>query len=284
MEPMSDFRIDVDFFDHPKTKRLQDILGSDAVLALIQLWRFAAKYRPKGELTNMDDEAIAIAANWKGRPGDFVDALCLEGVNFLDEVSDNRYAIHDWEDWNPFAFMKPERSAQAKKAAKKRWQKAEEKATEQKKTKAKPQKSTIRTKDLADAPSPNPIPSPKPSPSPKPEQTKFQAEVLELFHECCPSLKKVLSLTKMRRERINGRMKDGLKALEHWRAFFERVEKSDWLTARHSDNKTWTPTLDWIIDRDKYIEIKEGKYDNKKKHGRQAAGGSHSTTTGKTSI
>lgn len=88
-----DFRVSVDFFTHHKTKKLRRRLGDGAVLALLQLWAYAAKMRTDGSFAGMDAEDIELAAGWEGDPEVFSSAL-LE-VGFLDG-EDGCYTLHDW--------------------------------------------------------------------------------------------------------------------------------------------------------------------------------------------
>lgn len=96
----TDIRIAVDFFAHHKVRKLRKRIGTDGVLSLIQLWTYAAKLRPDGDLDGMSEEDIELAADWVGEDGDFVKALV--DVGFLD-VGDGRYFLHDWLENNPWA-------------------------------------------------------------------------------------------------------------------------------------------------------------------------------------
>ncbi len=96
----TDIRISVDFFAHHKTRKLRKRIGADGVLSLIQLWTYAAKLRPDGDLDGMSEEDIELAADWSGEDGDFVKALA--DVGFLDFV-DGHYLLHDWIENNPWA-------------------------------------------------------------------------------------------------------------------------------------------------------------------------------------
>lgn len=61
-----DIRIDVEFFSHPKTVKLERRLGLEAVKALMVLWSWAARNRPDGDLSGLENEDIEIAAGWTG--------------------------------------------------------------------------------------------------------------------------------------------------------------------------------------------------------------------------
>lgn len=96
----TDIRISVDFFAHHKTRKLRKRIGADGVLSLIQLWTYAAKLRPDGDLDGMSEEDIELAADWNDDNGVFVAALA--DVGFLECV-DGRYILHDWLENNPWA-------------------------------------------------------------------------------------------------------------------------------------------------------------------------------------
>lgn len=86
-------RVDVDMPDHPKMARLADLLDVDeAWPRVMQLWCWAAKVAPTGDLTGLTPRAIARAAGWRKDADRFVTAL--RDVGLLD--ADNK--IHDWDD------------------------------------------------------------------------------------------------------------------------------------------------------------------------------------------
>ncbi|MDE7064195.1 MAG: hypothetical protein K2O70_01835 [Desulfovibrionaceae bacterium] len=103
----TDIRIAVDFFAHHKTRKLKKRIGSDGVLSLIQLWTYAAKIRPDGDLDGMSGEDIELAADWDGEDGAF--AAALADVGFLECV-DGRFVLHDWVENNPWAVGSDSRS------------------------------------------------------------------------------------------------------------------------------------------------------------------------------
>lgn len=104
-----DFGISIDFFDHPKTRKLISRLGGyQGAVCLVKLWSFTAMSRPDGVLSNMSEEDVEIAAWWEGEPGVFVKTL-LE-VGFLDRHDDGRLAVHDWDEYNGPSAHASERS------------------------------------------------------------------------------------------------------------------------------------------------------------------------------
>ena len=103
----SDFRVSVDFFAHHKTKKLRRRLGYEGVVALLQLWAYAARVRPDGDLSGMEDEDIELAVDWCGEEGTLVPTL--KSVGFLDE-DEGGLRLHDWQENNAWAAAGESRS------------------------------------------------------------------------------------------------------------------------------------------------------------------------------
>ena len=117
-----DIRLDVGFHDHPKTIKLQRLLGWEAVICLQRLWLYAAQTRPSGDLTGLDSDDIEIAARWSGEPGALMDALTRFRWIDVDQTT-GEIALHDWADHQPFVSSFQERSEKATKAIRARWEK-----------------------------------------------------------------------------------------------------------------------------------------------------------------
>lgn len=96
----TDIRLSVEFWDHPKTVKLERRLGLEGVKALQVLWAWSAKNRPDGALSGMDEEDIEIAAGWKGNDGELLQIL-IE-LRWIDKDADG-YALHDWTEHNDWA-------------------------------------------------------------------------------------------------------------------------------------------------------------------------------------
>lgn len=167
-----DFRVAFDFFDHPKTVQLQSRLGAEAIIALMRLWGFAGRYRPKGVLFGMNPKDIAIASHWTGEPDDFVTVLV--DIGFLDKRGNGQFSLHDWKSHNGFLYYKPERQKQAKNAAKSKPINGRNKLRSAESENQQPK---------TEAPSPTPSPSPSPSPYPSPVLTTGKlAEMMQMDH------------------------------------------------------------------------------------------------------
>lgn len=88
-------------FDHPKFQRLVHILGLPPphVLGHLEyLWRVGYA---SGNPVIGDDLDVELAAMWHGERGVLVRALVDPRVQLLDQLDDERYAIHDLWDHAP---------------------------------------------------------------------------------------------------------------------------------------------------------------------------------------
>ena len=77
--------------------------------------------RPKGRLDGFSALDIALEAGWGGDPNELVSKLVEAG--FLDVLDEGIYALHDWEEHQPFVVQWKTRSERAKKAIEARWRK-----------------------------------------------------------------------------------------------------------------------------------------------------------------
>ena len=118
-----DIRLSLDFFDHPKSKKLKKRLGLEGVMALLKLWAWTAGNRPGGMLTGLDAEAVELAADWDGEDGTFVSTLL--DLRLLDDA-DGTFAIHDWEDHQAYVSKSEERSRRGSAGAAGKWKKDRE--------------------------------------------------------------------------------------------------------------------------------------------------------------
>lgn len=83
--------------------------------------------------------------------------------------------------------------------------------------------------------------------------------VINLYHECCPSLPKVKSLTDERKKFIKARLKDY--SVEDVEKVFKAAEESDFL---RNGNGTWNGAdFTWIMRPNNFVKILEGNYRNK---------------------
>ena len=107
MASVDDIRLLVTFPHHPKRALLRRRLGVDGVLALVDLWCWAGGNKPHGDLGEMTDEEIEIAAGWEGDAGILV--ATLRELRFLDG---NR--LHHWAERQGWAAGAERRSEAAR--------------------------------------------------------------------------------------------------------------------------------------------------------------------------
>ena len=112
----SDIRIKSAFVKHHKTLKLIKLLGFESIFRLITLWLFAAENRPDGNLSNMDDDDIAIDAGWTGETDVFINALLK--CKWLDGKPGNRQ-LHDYEQHQPWIQERTQRQMKGSNGGKK---------------------------------------------------------------------------------------------------------------------------------------------------------------------
>jgi uncharacterized phage protein (TIGR02220 family) len=231
-----DMRIDFDFVDHPKVRRLIKQSGYAAFYSLIKLFSMTAKLYQKGLLKDCDIEDIEFFSGWRGKSGEFVQSLL--DVKFLD-YTESGYEIHDWKDHQPWIFHAPERSKQAKEAISIRWAKDKNNTESTLNTDRNTLRITERnTPSPIPSPSPNPLPIPIPKPSPatnfpidnmkSPEVTKADdkfpyQEIIAYLNEQCKSRYRVTESTK---KLIHARFQEGF-------------TKEDFICVIDNKVKTW---------------------------------------------
>ena len=173
---MQDARIATGLSGHPKTKKLIRALGQAAAWNLICLITWAAANRSDGDLSGMTVEDIELAADWLGDEGVLVAELVR--VRFLDQTEAG-YALHDWEDHNPWAAGAEARSEKSRWAALcKQYGRPEAAKRMPDYAKRIGFESSSQPEGLPESASGTPVadsgsaPSPSPSPSPSPEELK----------------------------------------------------------------------------------------------------------------
>jgi len=252
----NDMRLDLNFVDHPKVKRLIRKAGYEGFYGLIRLFSMAGRLYTNGVFTGCHKEDLDDLADWRGE-GSLTD--CLLEVGFLKEKN-GTFEINDWEEHQPWLAGAEKRSEKAKKAANARW---EQVATTEEDTK--PSNADIKDEQCSEhtisnansnAGSNAPSPSPSPSPSPLPIYKFPYQGIVNFFNENCPSLPKATKITDKRRKAIHSVVnefgEDGVKSA------LERVEKSSFLTG--DNNRGWKADFDWLMKKDNLLKVIEGRY------------------------
>lgn len=93
----------------------------------------------------------------------------------------------------------------------------------------------------------------------------YQA-IVELYHQCLPTLPKVYKLTDSRRRQIKALWADELEDLDSWRHYFKHITRSDFLMGRTKgrDGSPFQASFDFIIHPAKFIKIAEEQYHDQK--------------------
>ena len=84
--------------------------------------------------------------------------------------------------------------------------------------------------------------------------------VIKSFHAICKSLPSIRKLSKKRLSALNARLKEYPEE-QFWTTYFEKVERSDFLSGRKD---SWRTGIDWLLNENNMIKVLEGNYDNKK--------------------
>ena len=98
------------------------------------------------------------------------------------------------------------------------------------------------------------------------------AEIVELYHDCCPTLPRCMVLSPKRQALMRSRWREvwadlrfDKAALIGWfREFFESVQRSDFLTGRAAKDRHWTADLEWLMLPSNFVKVAEGRYTREK--------------------
>lgn len=100
---MAYLNLDLDYFDHPKTKRLIGLLGRGSDVLPVRLWAYCGKYHADtGHLIGYSPTELETVIGWWGQPGRAVEALLRpfqERPGFLERLAEG-FKVHDWEKVN----------------------------------------------------------------------------------------------------------------------------------------------------------------------------------------
>ncbi|MDD4915412.1 MAG: hypothetical protein PHW13_10315 [Methylococcales bacterium] len=93
----------------------------------------------------------------------------------------------------------------------------------------------------------------------------YQA-IVDLYHDCLPTLPRVYKLTDSRRRQMRALWADELDDLESWGNYFRHIARSDFLMGRSRgrDGSPFLASFDFIIHPAKFIKIAEEQYHGKK--------------------
>ncbi len=252
----NDMRLDVNFVDHPKVKRLIRRAGYEGFYGLIRLFSIAGRLYTDGVFKECEKEDIEDFADWH-KEGSLVDILVE--VRFMKE-NDGVFEIHDWEEHQPWIAGSKRRSERAKKAARARWGQSdtakEDKKPSTAKKKVKQCNKHATSNAKRNAGSNAPLPSPSPSPSPLPSPIPYQS-FLDHYNKVCPAIPKATKLTDKRKRAIDAVVKEF--GEEGVKEAFSKVEDCPHLIGRN--DRGWRADFDWLTNKNNLLKVIEGRYD-----------------------
>jgi hypothetical protein len=89
----NDILLQSDWYQNPKIKKLNMMIGPQSIVSLLTLWAWAGKNKPNGILIEMDETDISLVSNWTGEVNDFMESLIK--VNLITKIEDC-YVLQDW--------------------------------------------------------------------------------------------------------------------------------------------------------------------------------------------
>ena len=118
---MASINVELDYFEHRKTKRLIGLLGRGAEVIPIRLWAYCGRnHRETGELAGYSPEEIEALVGWWGVRGAMLPALVATG--WVEETAAG-WKMHEWEEYQGHIEAYRKKAAAA---ARQRWSKGPE--------------------------------------------------------------------------------------------------------------------------------------------------------------
>lgn len=84
-------------------------------------------------------------------------------------------------------------------------------------------------------------------------------DIVNLYHELCPSLPKVRKMTQKRASAINARLRTY--GIDEIKECFTKAEKSKFL--KGGNDRNWNADFDWLMKESNMAKVLEGKYDDR---------------------
>jgi phage replication O-like protein O len=98
------------------------------------------------------------------------------------------------------------------------------------------------------------------------EKTPYK-ELVDLYHETCPSLPRVRTISSKRKTHIKARYEQHNRDLSVFRELFKKAEASDFLTGRQKSGnpkyQNFQADFDWLMNEHNMAKVLEGKYINR---------------------
>ena len=90
-------------------------------------------------------------------------------------------------------------------------------------------------------------------------------EIVNIYHTELPAHPRVIALSNARKAAIRARWRNELPTLDHWRDYFRRVSRSDFLCGRKQsrDREPFMADFEFLIRASTPLKVAEKKYDNR---------------------
>jgi len=95
------------------------------------------------------------------------------------------------------------------------------------------------------------------------EKINYQ-QIIDLFHNLCPSYPVIKALSDARKKAIKARMNQY--SIDDFRTLFEKAEASSFL--KGGNDRNWTANFDWLIKDANMAKVLDGNYDNRTNSGK----------------
>jgi hypothetical protein len=98
----------------------------------------------------------------------------------------------------------------------------------------------------------------KPESVPEKDAPVPYSEIVEVYHEQCPDLPKVLKVTTARKKHIKARYREYNSDLSVFRELFKLAGSSPFLHGKN--DRGWIASFDWLMNEQNMTKVLEGKY------------------------
>lgn len=87
-------------------------------------------------------------------------------------------------------------------------------------------------------------------------------EIIDLYHENCPTMARVRDWTDKRRKALQARWRENpdRQNIDWWKGFFDYVNASDFLSGRSGK---FSCDLEWLTTSGNFVKVIEGRYENR---------------------
>lgn len=108
-------RVETDFVDHPKVRRLAAILNDPlAGWYILRTWAFVSRFCPTGQIWDIDGTTLETSCEWRGERGKLLEVLVQIGI--LDALKDGGWEAHNWTEHQGRVAVRASKDRERKRA------------------------------------------------------------------------------------------------------------------------------------------------------------------------